>query len=63
LLKLLLPGSGCADCFCFARAATMNVGLLFLLTAHTSTSEVADQVDVQTKLKTVALYFNICDGE
>ncbi len=41
----------------------MNVALLFLLTAHTSTSEVADQVDVQTKLKTVALYFNICDGE
>jgi len=37
--------------------------LCFLLTAHRSTSEVSDKVDVQTKLKTAALYCNICDGE
>lgn len=51
--------------YCFLVLAVQIVFLLqeqqqwillcFLLTAHTSTSEVADKVDVQTKLKTVVL--------
>jgi hypothetical protein len=34
LLKLLLSGSGCTDCFPFARAATMNIALLSAHSPH-----------------------------